>query len=272
MSATDTGTVGFVGLGEQGAPLAHNLRAAGYRLHVFDVRPAAVEGLVAAGCVAAASPAAAGSAAPTVLVCVGNDEQLAAAALGPDGVLAGMAPGGLLIINSTVSPVIIAELGRRCAAAGIDLVDAPLTGGAGGAHDRSLVYFVGGEAAAVERARPFLEVSARKLIMAGGPGDGIRAKLVHQLILCGNLLAARDGWRLGEASGLGPDIIGAVIRDGAAQSRIAERYPSLRWGGHVAGLFAKDLGLCLDAGAALGLDLKAAGFAHDNIGCIAGDD
>lgn len=272
MTGAPAVAVGFVGLGEQGAPLARNLRAVGYRLQLFDVRQETVSGLVADGGVAARSPAAAAAGAAAVLVCVGNDEQLAAAILGPDGVLAGMASGGLLIINSTVSPTIIADLGRRCAAAGIDLVDAPLTGGPAGAHERSLVYFVGGEAAAVERARPFLEVSARKLILAGGPGDGIRAKLVHQLILCGNLLAARDGWRLGEASGLSRDIIGAVIRDGAAQSRVAERYPSLSWGGHVAGLFAKDLGLCLDAGAALGLDLKAAGFAHDNIGSIAEDD
>ncbi len=91
---------------------------------------------------------------------------------------------------------------------------------------RAVLYMVGGTDQAVASCAPLLELTSRKLIRAGGPGAGARAKLVHQLVMCGNLLAAREGWALGLASGLSPGVIADVVASGASQSRVADLMPS----------------------------------------------
>ncbi len=258
--------VGFIGLGEQGAPLARNLQAAGYATVVFDSRVEALDALPGAHNARSAAEVAAGS--DLVFICVANDEQLWNVIRGELGVLAGMSSGGLIVVNSTVSPALIARIADLSAAKDIDVVDAPLTGGPGGAADKTVVYFVGGSERAVARCRPFLEVSARKIIWAGDLGAGARAKLVHQLILCGNLMAARDGWDLGLRAGLDEQVLLDVIQSGAAQSRIGERLPSLSWSAHAVALFRKDLGLCLELGRQLHLELPSGNFLEENIATI----
>jgi 2-hydroxy-3-oxopropionate reductase len=263
--------VGFVGLGEQGEPLARNLLSEGFETLAYDRRPEARAAFADAGGRAAASPAEVAAEAHVVLVCVVDDEQVLDVVGGERGLLAAMRPGGVIVINSTISPDAIGRIGEAASAAGVEVVDAPLTGGPGAAVNRSVVYFVGGNDAAVARCGRLLEVSGR-IIRAGGPGAGARAKLVHQLILCGNLLAAREGWALGRQAGLDERVILDVIRSGAAQSRIAERLPELSWPPHVTRLFRKDLGLCLDLGGRLGVALPSTEFSEQMIEAIGPSD
>lgn len=266
--ATAPAMTGFIGLGEQGAPLARNLQSAGYATVVFDSRADAVEVLVANGAQGAGSAAEVSARADIVFVCVANDEQIRNVIEGDQGVVAGMAPGGLIVVNSTVSPAMIARIVDSAGAGGLDVVDAPLSGGPAGAANRTVVYFVGGSEKAINRCWPLLEVSARKIIRAGGSGAGARAKLVHQLILCGNILAARDGWELGRRAGLDQQVILEVIKGGAAQSLIAERLPGISWSRHAAELFQKDLGLCLELSAQMDLVLPSARFLEQIIETI----
>jgi 3-hydroxyisobutyrate dehydrogenase-like beta-hydroxyacid dehydrogenase len=261
--------VGFVGLGEQGEPLARNLLYAGFDTVAFDRRPEACAAFAGAGGRAAGSPAEVAAEAAVVLVCVLEDAQLLDVIEGERGLLAEMRPGGVIVVNSTVSPEAIRRIGVAAGEKGVEVVDAPLTGGPSGAVNRTVVYFVGGRDGAVAKCRHLLEVSAARVIRAGGPGAGARAKLVHQLILCGNLLAAREGWVLGLRAGLDEQVILDVICSGAAQSRIAERLPGLTWAPHVTHLFRKDLGLCLELGAQLGVALPNTTSSEQMIEVIA---
>jgi 2-hydroxy-3-oxopropionate reductase len=259
--------VGFIGLGEQGDPLARNLLSAGYDTLAFDRRPEARTAFAHAGGRIANSPAEVAAEASVVFICVVNDEQVLDVVEGQRGVLAAMRAGGVIVINSTISPEAISRITQAAEQAGVEVVDAPLTGGPRAAVNKSVVYFVGGSEGAVARCGLLLEVSGR-VIRAGGPGAGARAKLVHQLILCGNLLAAREGWALGLAAGLDERVILDVIRSGAAQSRIAERLPEISWAPHVSRLFRKDLGLCLELGGELGVALPSTRFSEQMIESI----
>lgn len=266
MAAADV-ALGFIGLGEQGAPLALNLQAAGYAPVVFDARRQALLPFSEAGASIAGSVDEVGHRAKVVLVCVNDGAQLADVLGGAGGGLLGSMPaGGVIVIHSTVSAALVEQNAGIAARLGIAIVDAPLTGGAEGARNKSVVYFVGGDADALERCRPILEVSARKIIRAGPVGAGLRAKLVHQLVLCGNLMAARDGWLLGRSAGLDDGIIIDVLQSGAAQSRVGERLPRSAWSDHVLELFQKDISLCLELGKEHALELRTASFIEDELG------
>jgi len=257
--------LGFIGLGEQGAPLALNLQGAGLAPMVFDTRSEALEPFAAAGVAIADSVAELGRWATTVLVCVTNDEQLEAVLFGPGRLIECMGAGGLIVVHSTVSPKVVLAANEVAAQRGLALVDAPLTGGGQGAMNKSVVYFVGGDAEAVERCRPVLGGSGQKIIHAGPVGAGIRAKLVHQLVLCGNAVAARDGWILGRRCGLDDEVIVDVIENGAAQSRIAGRWPRIEWSDHAVALFQKDMSLCRSFGEELNLELPTAAFVQEEL-------
>ena len=181
--------------------------------------------------------------------------QLKQVMLGKSGLVANMPEGGIIIINSTVSLQLIEELHTLSNQSGIDLVDAPLTGGPEGAAEKRLVYFAGGNPAAVDAVIPLLQVSAAKIIQVGESGNGIRAKLTHQLILGGNLMAASDGWLLGRRLGLSDKIIKSVVTHGAAKSRVAEQFGERELSAHGRSMINKDLQLCAALAEALGIEI-----------------
>lgn len=254
---SDIRTVGFIGLGEQGEPIAHNLVEAGFDVLAFDVRDEALNSFVHAGGRRAASVAEVASEAPVVFICVVNDEQLRQVIEGEEGLLTNMLAGGIIVVNSTVSLAIIQDLAGRAADAGIEFIDAPLTGGGAGAVARRLVYFVGGNASAIDVVEPMLSVSAARILRVGESGNGIRAKLMHQLILSGNFLAASDGWHLGRSYGLSDEIIKDVIVSGSARSLAAEYFPDRELSENGRMMIAKDLGLCEMESARLGIGLES---------------
>lgn len=265
--------IGFIGLGELGAALARNLAESESDLVVYDLNRESVDELVRVGARAAQSAGAVGSSADVVFVCVAEDHQLVDVVDGPGGLLQQMKPGGLIVVHGTFSPDLIEGLARKAGLAGLEVVDAPLTAGRGRVQDGSAVFFLGGSAAGIERCRKLLDLSARCLIHAGPSGAGAKLKLVHQLMLCAHAMAAYEGWSLGRSLGLDESVLLEMIRQGAAQSQLAEQWPTAehRMTAHTTNLWAKDLRLCLAAAGSLDLDLPATEQLERLIGRVTRD-
>ena len=260
--------VGFIGLGKQGKPLARNLVEAGRALAVYDLRAEPVAELVKHGAIAATSPRDAAQKSNVVAICVVDDAQLEAVMVGPDGVLAGLAEGAIVAIHSTVSPQTIEALASRVRARGGELVDAPVSGGERGAAGRTMSYMVGGSTRAFEICKPLFETSGSKITHCGAAGMGMRAKLVHQIIIAVNRLAAFEGMRLGLEAGLSKDILQKIIHEGGAQSRVADDWFTRTSGGHARPLYNKDLTLGIDFAAGLGIELPGAILAKQHLNDI----
>lgn len=256
---------GFIGLGVQGKHLAINQARAGVDLIVHDIRPEPLEELAAAGARIARSAKEVGQYADIIQICVLDDAQLEAVMLGEAGVLAGSAAGKLIVVHSTVRPATIAKLAERAAERGVELMDVPVSGSENGAKNKTMSYMAGGSAEGLARCRPLFATSGSKILHTGGLGTGIRAKLAHQLIICVNILAAYEGMMLGEAAGVQRDTLIDVVREGAAQSRVAERWKKVAFSATSRRVFYKDLQLCLEYGHELGLSLPGAALAQQMI-------
>ena len=198
---------GFIGLGNQGKPIAANLVSAGFEATVYDLAPGPLAELVAAGAKAAASPREVAERADVIGICVPADEHVRAVVLGEHGVLAGASRGAVIAIHSTILPETALALERVATPLGVAVLDACVTGGAARAKQKQLTYLVGGDAAALEQARPYLEVSAVKIIHAGALGNGARLKLCLNLITYIQWAAAYESFALARATGLPQELL-----------------------------------------------------------------
>ncbi len=254
--------VGFIGLGTQGKYLAVNLATAGYDLMVFDVRAEPLEELRKAGAKIATCNRDVGKHAEIIEICVLNDEQTEAVVLAADGVLAGAAPGSLIVIHGTVSPKLITRLAAATAAKGVELIDVPVSGSEGGAKSKTMSYMAGGTAAQIERCRPLFETSGQKITHCGPLGTGIRAKIAHQIIISINMLAAYEGMRVGREAGVSAEVLEKVMTEGHAQSKMADNWFRLKLRPHATGVFFKDLDVSLKFAHELGIALPGAALTQ----------
>ena len=246
--------VGFIGLGFQGKPLARNIVAAGHPLTVYDVRQEPVAELAGLGAVAAKSPAEVAAASDLVIVCVVDDEQVMTVLGGPDGVLAKAAPGLIVAIHSTILPQTMTKAAEIAGRQGVALVDAPVSGSAKGAEEKTMSYMVGGPEDAVAACLPIFRLSGPTVTITGGVGTATVAKIAHQLVCCVNMMAVAEGLRLGETAGVSRDILLQVFNAGFAQSRAADMWPELDLHPRATPIFYKDL----KAAIALGHDVEVA--------------
>jgi len=244
--------VAFVGLGVMGFPMAGHLAAAGHAVTVFNrTREKAEDWVARHGGRPAASPAEAARDAEIVFVCVGNDEDVRSVTLGDDGVLAGLAAGGLLVDHTTASADLARVLASEAAARGSAALDAPVSGGQAGAEQGALTVMVGGAPEAYERARPLFDAYARKAALLGPAGSGQLAKMVNQICISGLVQALSEGLAFAEAAGLDARAVVDVISQGAAQSwQMDNRYETMLAGdfdhGFAVEWMRKDLGIALD--------------------------
>jgi len=251
--------LGFIGLGVMGAPMAKNLLDAGHTLRIHRENTRSPQ-LVDAGAALAPTPAAAADGAEAILLMLPDTPDVDAVLHGPDGVLAGLADGALVIDMSSISPVATEQFAAEVVAAGGQYVDAPVSGGEVGAREGTLTIFVGGEDDAVERARPLLETLGGRLTHMGPAGAGQATKVVNQIIVGLTIEAVAEGLALAEASGLDPETVRAALDGGFATSRILELHgrrmaersfdPGFRLRLH-----RKDLRLAQDSAAHRGLAL-----------------
>lgn len=202
--------VGYIGLGNIGAPCAERLITDGLNAHVYDVFEQAMAPLVAKGAQGAESVAHLASACEHIGICVRDDEQVEALLQGEGGILANAAPGTLVAIHSTVTQGNLLRWHEEGKEKGIDLVDAPITGGAHRAADGTLCYMVGGSEEQVARGTPVFETSGEKVVHAGPVGSGIALKLCNNFIQYTEFVAMAEAARLADACGLSVDVLREV--------------------------------------------------------------
>lgn len=275
MSTDPARTVGFIGLGQIGAPMATRLLGREGGLVVFDVHAPATEPFAAGGAHVAASPAEVAERATVISLMVQNDEQVTAVVSGPDGLLSTAAPGTVIAIHSTVEADTPARIAELAAPHGVHVVDAPVSGGSMGAHDGNLAFMVGGDDDAVAIVREAFEPMAGLVAHLGPIGAGTRAKLARNLITFASFAAVGEALRLAEAAGVDLAKLGDVVRHsdritgGPGAIMLGQAAGPLPDGDGLRSIFEhtrtlgeKDLALALDLGAALGIDLPVAAQAH----------
>ncbi|MCA8888784.1 MAG: 3-hydroxyisobutyrate dehydrogenase [Parvularculaceae bacterium] len=195
-------TIAFIGLGHMGGPMAANLAKAGHPVRAFDLSADAVKKAVGAGCVAASSVADAVRGAEFVLTMLPAGEHVKAVYHNEDGVIANAAKGALLIDSSTIDVVSARDVASAAGARGFDMLDAPVSGGVGGALAGTLTFMVGGAPAAFTRARPMLENMGRNIFHAGAAGNGQVAKIANNMLLGVTMIATCEAFNLAEKLGL----------------------------------------------------------------------
>ena len=251
--------VGFIGLGEQGKPMAINLaKADDFDLRVHDLREEPVDELVMLGARRAGSPREVAAHSDVIEVVVVDDAQVEAVVLGDHGIIAGALPGSIVVVHSTIRPATVRRVAAECAARGIGVIDAPVSGGARGAQTRTMCYMVGGDRDPVDRCRPIFETSGESIFHLGPLGSGTIAKLAHQVIICLNVLAAGEGMMLAKKAGLDLAMMQEVVRAGGASSLVADNWVKYKPAASAGKLWRKDLMLALECADELGLDLPGA--------------
>ncbi|WP_405468051.1 NAD(P)-dependent oxidoreductase [Streptomyces canus] len=220
------GTVGFVGLGAMGLPMAANLAKAGFDVLVWARGRIPLDAAVAAGCRAADRPADVAAGARTVITMLPDLPQVRDVSAGPDGLLAGLdtaAPAeamDTLVVMGTVSPVAVRALAQELRSFGVTVVDAPVSGGVTGARDATLSIMAGGTQYAVESVRPYLTAMGSTVRRMGDTGAGSLAKACNQLVVAGTLVALAEAVVLGEHGGLDPAALLEVLAGGLASSEV----------------------------------------------------
>jgi 3-hydroxyisobutyrate dehydrogenase len=258
--------IGFLGLGTMGAAMAANLARGRFSVTAWNRTPGRAPELDALGVSRAATPADATRAADVVVLCVSDTPDVESVLFGHDGVAAAARAGQLVIDCSTISPSATRDFAGRLGASGVDLVDAPVSGGSEGAQKGTLTIFCGGEASAVERARPILAAMGKTITHVGPSGSGQAVKAVTQVILAGTYLGVAEGIVLALKAGLDVEQVVGALGGGAAQSwvlanragrMIANDYPL----GFKVALHRKDLGVALDLAREMSAELPVAELA-----------
>ena len=256
--------IAFIGLGVMGAPMARHLAAAGHRLTVYNRTGAKAEAWVAAhGGALAGTPAQAADGQDVVITCVGNDDDLAAVTLGPDGAFPAMRSGALFIDHTTVSAKIARRLAEDGAARGLNVVDAPVSGGQAGAENGTLSIMCGGTEDAMAAARPVMEAYAARIVHVGAAGAGQQTKMVNQIAIAGVLAGLSEALRFAQASQLDLTRVFEAVSGGAAQSwQMVNRWQSMSEDrfdfGFAIDWMRKDLGLALEEARSNGATLDIA--------------
>lgn len=280
MTAVEIGqAVGFIGLGQIGRPMALRLADWPGGLWVHDVDAEAVAALENAGAKVAATPRELAERARVVSVMVRDDEQVRAVLEGPDGVLAGAAPGTCVVLHSTIQPGLAVQLAEAAAEQGVHVVDAPVSGGFMGAQDGRLAIMVGGSEEAFAASREALERMGAVVVHLGPAGAGTRAKLARNLVHFVAFTAVTEAQRIAEAAGIDLQALGNVVRHtdsvtggpGAIMLRETAApldpddgwYPVLD---HVRALGEKDLSLAIELAEQVGVDAPLARLALERLG------
>ena len=241
----------FLGLGVMGYPMAGHLQAKGHGVAVYNRTAAKAEAWAKEhGGKAAATPREAAQGADMVMACVGNDDDLRAVCLGPDGAFAGMGAGAIFVDHTTVSAAVTRELHAAGAEIGVAFVDAPVSGGQAGAENGVLSIMCGGDQAAYDKAEPVMAAYGRSIKRLGESGAGQLTKMVNQICIAGLVQGLAEGLHFAQKAGLDGKAVVEVIQGGAAGSwQMANRHETMLDGkfdyGFAVDWMRKDLGICL---------------------------
>lgn len=267
--------VGYIGLGIMGRPMALNLLRAGHELWVFARRAEAVAPLVNAGATACGSPREVAAHADFVFTNVSDTPDVEEVLLGPSGVVHGARPGSVVIDNSTILPSATRRMAKVLQGMGVEMLDAPVSGGEQGAVDGTLSVMVGGAAPAFERALPLLRAIGRNIVHVGDNGAGQVAKACNQVVIAQTVAAVAEGLLLATAEGVDPAKVREALLGGFAASRVLEVHGKRMLDrnfapGFMARLHQKDMRIVLETAHELGLPLPGAALVTQYVNALVG--
>lgn len=267
--------IAFIGLGNMGGPMAANLVKAGHAVRVFDLAPAALEAAAKAGATVATSARDTLDAAEFVISALPASRHVEGLYLGEDGILSDVPDGALLIDCSTIAPEASRKVAAAAQARGLAMIDAPMSGGIAGAAAGTLTFIVGGNAEALERARPVLQNMGKNIFHMGDAGAGQVAKLCNNMALGVIMAATGEAIALGTAQGLDAKALSDMMAVSTGRSwatevcnpwpGVLENAPASRGysGGFGNDLMLKDLGLATEAATASGSPVPLGALARN---------
>lgn len=216
--------IGFIGLGTMGRPLATNLIHDGFPLTVYDARPEAMRELEQLGAQGAQSPREVATSSDIIEIAIAPSAQIEVAVLGPDGIVEAAAPGLVVVIHSTIQPSNIQQIAEQARSAGVEILDAQMSGGEQGVRSRTLCFMVGGEASTLERCRPLLSASGSHVFHVGGVGAGAAVKMAQEILTFVTIVSASEAFRVVEHAGIDLQTFQELVRVSAGQSHVADRW------------------------------------------------
>jgi 2-hydroxy-3-oxopropionate reductase len=251
--------VGFIGLGVMGRPMAEHLQRGGHRLFIHTHKAPPPE-LLQAGAIACASSREVAERAETTILMLPNTPDVRAVLFAPDGVVAGLKRGKLVIDMSSISPGATREFAQKVVAAGTEYLDAPVSGGETGAKAGTLTIMVGGPESSFARAKPLFELMGKNITLIGDHGAGQTAKVANQIIVALTIAAVSEALVFASKAGVDPARVRAALMGGFASSRIlevhGERMLKRQFNpGFRIALHRKDLALALEGANELGVSL-----------------
>lgn len=270
------GSVGFIGLGSQGAPMARRILDAGFPLTLWARRSESLQPFAGTAVRVADSPAQLGSDSWIVGICVTGDHDVDEVLLGGDGVLSGMRSGGVVVVHSTVHPETCVGIAERASERGIGVLDAPVSGGGPAAALGKLLVMVGGDEEVLVRARPVLATFGDPILHLGPLGTGQTAKLVNNLVFTAQVALALDAYSFGDELGLDRAAMAQVLERGSGASRAAAIVAGgafdLSGLAGAASLLRKDVGLLVDLARKQGITPPPSllGLAQESLTTLAG--
>lgn len=257
----DKERIGVIGLGIMGKPMARNLMTSGHEVVVYDLFPEPVEELVTDGAVLGTSPADVASKSDITVVMVQNSPQSTTVALGENGIIEAADKGQLVVDMSSIAPLISQKIGKELAEAGIDFLDAPVSGGEPGAIAGTLAIMVGGTQAAFDRAAPIFEATGASAVLCGEVGAGGFTKLANQICVAANINGLAEALVLTSKAGLNPETVFNAIKGGLAGSNVMNaKAPMMFERNFQAGfrieLHLKDINNVMDTAQQMGVPLQ----------------
>lgn len=260
-------TVGLIGLGLMGKPMARNLLKAGFPLVVWNRSSAKAEDLVREGAKLGANPRDTAARADVLITIVSDPPALEEVLFGPSGAMEGLRRGGIFIDSSTISPDLARRAAAACAERGVDFLDAPVTGGTWGAEKGELVFMIGGKAEVLERAQPVLDALGKRFFLLGPNGAGQTVKLAMNLILALEVDALVEAIALVAAAGVQGEKLVEVLQSSMGRSALLDvKAPLILKNEFPASfplrLMHKDVRLALELAGQSGITLPAAAAAY----------
>ena len=259
--------IGFIGLGIMGKPMAKNLLKAEFSIVAYDLNKDAVEDLVKAGALDASSSKEAAGRADVIITMLPDSPDVKEVILGKDGVLEGIKPGSIVIDMSSINPLVSQEIEKELRKKGVEMLDAPVSGGETGAIQGTLAIMVGGEEKVFKDCVDIFNAVGKNIVRVGGIGAGGFVKLVNQIIVAMNIAAVGEAFTLGAKAGLDPQVIHQAIRGGLAGSQVLETKAPMIFGrnfkpGFKIKLHHKDLQNALSTAKDLGVPLPLSSFVQ----------
>ncbi len=257
--------LGFIGLGIMGKPMAKNLLKAGFNLVVFSRSERSVEVLVQEGALQADSPKEVAERTEVIITMLPDSPEVQEVILGRDGVIQGIKPGSVIIDMSSINPLVTRQIAEMLKGKGVEMLDAPVSGGETGAIQGTLAIMVGGDEKVFTESMEIFKAIGRNIVHVGRIGAGGFVKLVNQIIVAVNIAAVGEAFTLGAKAGLDPQVIHQAIRGGLAGSSVLETKAPMMFGrnfkpGFKIKLHHKDLQNALSTAKDLGVPLPLSSF------------